>query len=300
MLVAALFSLFGGASSAADRIALLISSNEAPFKETVAGFHDYLAKQGIQAAYDVYRLDSDAAKAGPAIQKVKAGGARIVFTVGSLATDAAVREIAEIPIVACLVLRPEGLRKAPNATGVALEFPLEIQIEWLRRVLPDASSVGVIYNPTENQKRVEAAARIAEQAGMRLEAQEVRAPQDIPAALNSLAKRAEVLWGIADSLTLSPQIAKNVLLFSFRNNIPLIGPSAAWVKAGAIYSLDWDYADLGAQCGDMAHRILTGTPPSAIPAAVPRKVLYSLNLFTAKQMKITLPEQIVRGAHTTY
>ena len=300
LIILALAVPWSDVACAGERIALLISSNEMPFNEAAAGFKDHLAKQGISVDYDVFALGGEAKKTGPSIKKIKAGGYRLVFTVGSLATDAATREIADIPIVACLVLRTDGLRTAPNATGVGLEFPLETQIEWLRRILPAMTTIGVIYNPAENGERVAAAARIAEQEGVRLEAEAARTPQDIPAALGRLARRADVLWGLADSLTLSPQIAKSLLLFSFRNSIPLIGPSAAWVKAGAIYSLDWDYGDLGSQCGDMALRILAGTHPAAIPVVAPRKVLYSLNLVTARQMRISLPEHIVRGAHQTY
>jgi len=299
-LVSTAVLLSGGAAMAGEKIALLISSNDAPYKAAVSGFNAYLAKQGIQAGYEVYTLDGEAAKAGPAVQKIKTSGSRLVFALGSLATDAVVKEVADIPIVACLVLRTDSLKNVPNATGVGLEFSFETQLEWLQRLLPQAKSVGVIYNPEENQKRIEHAARLAKKAGLRLEAQEVRTPQDVPAALNNLSKRADVIWGMADNLTLSPTIGKNVLLFSFRNNIPYIGPSATWVKAGALYSLDWDYEDLGAQCGEMAQKILGGAAPAAIPAGSPRRVLYTLNLFTARQMKITLPDELVRGARQTY
>lgn len=293
--------LFSGAPAMAnEKIALLISSNDAPYKAAVSGFNAYLEKQGVPAGYEVYTLDGDAAKAAPAVQKIKASGCRLIFALGSLATEAVVREVVDIPIVACLVLRTDSLKNAPNATGVGLEFTFETQLEWLQRLLPQAKNVGVIYNPEENQKRVEQASRLAKKAGLHLEAQEVRTPQDVPAALNNLSKRADVIWGMADNLTLSPTIGKNVLLFSFRNNIPYIGPSATWVKAGALYSLDWDYDDLGAQCGEMAQKILGGSAPAAIPAAAPRRVQYSLNLFTARQMKIALPDELVRGAHQTY
>jgi len=300
ILAAILFLALGRTARTEARIVLLVSSNEAPFKEADAGFREHLVRQGIQAEYEVYNLDGDAAKAGPAIQKIKAGGARLVVTHGSLATDAALRDITDIPIVACLVLRTDNLKKSPNATGVGLEFPLETQFAWMQKMLPEVMSIGVLYRPQENQKRVSAAAEIANKAGMRLEAREVNGPQDIPAALDTLSRRAEVLWGLADGLVLSPPIAKNILLFSFRNSIPLIGPSATWVKAGALYSLDWDYADLGAQCGEMAQKVLAGAAPSSLPAATPRKVLYSLNLNTARQMKIDLPEKLVRGARQTY
>jgi len=290
----------GGVASAGEKIVLLISLEEAPFKQTVAGFSNYLSQQGIQAGYEVYSLEGDAARVGPAIQKIKKSDAKLIFTVGSLATDAALKEITDIPIVAGLVLRTDNLRKAQNATGVGLEFPLETQLEWLQRFLPQAKSIGLIFNPDENQKRVEAAARIARKMGLKLESQEVHAPQDMPAALNNLSKRADVLWGLADNLALSPQIAKYILLFSFQNKIPFIGPSSTWVKAGALYALDWDYADLGAQCGELAHKALAGVPLSSIPPAAPRKVMYSINQFTARQLKIPLPEDLVRGAKLTY
>jgi len=300
VLTALLLLAVGRAARSGERIVLLVSSNEAPFQEATGGFRAYLDGQGIQAGYELLSLDGDPTKATPAIQKIKAGGTRLVVTIGSMATDAALKEITDIPLVACLVLRTDNLKKAPNATGVGLEFPLETQFAWLQKMLPDVRSVGVIYNPSENRKRIDAAAEIARKAGMRLEAYEVNAPQDIPAALDSLSRKAEVLWGIADSLILSPPIAKNLLLFSFRNSIPFIGPSATWVKAGALYSLDWNYADLGAQCGEMAQKILGGAAPSSLPPAAPRKVQYSLNLVTARQMKIDLPEQLVRGARQTY
>ena len=285
---------------AGSRIAVLISSNEAPFTETVTGFRDYLARQGVQADYAIERLDGDAAKTGPAVQRIKAGGASLVFTVGSAATDAAVKEIADIPIVACLVLRTENLKRSTNATGVALEFPVATQFEWIQRMLPEARSIGVLYNAGENQRTVHDAAEIAKKAGLTLEAERVRSPQDVPAALNRLSKRVDVLWGIPDSIMLAPPIAKNVLLFSFRNSIPFVGPSATWVKAGALYSLDWDYTDLGGQCGEMADRILRGAAPASLPAATPRKVRYTLNTVTARQMKLFFPDQLVRGAHQLY
>lgn len=286
--------------AADEKIAVLISANDAPFREAVTGFNDFLARQGYKAGYEVFPLDGDAGKAGQAIQKIRAGGARLVFTVGSLATDAAVKGITDIPIVACLVLRTDLLKRHGNATGVGLEFPVETQIAWMQRMLPRARTVGIIYNAAENQAKVDEAVAAAKWAGLRLEVEQVRSPQDVPAALNNLSRRVDLLWGLPDSIMLSPLIAKNVLLFSLRNSIPVVGPSAAWVKAGALYSLDGDYADLGAQCGEMAARVLEGARPAAIPASAPRKVQYTLNLYTAKQMRLSLSDQLLSGAHQTY
>jgi putative ABC transport system substrate-binding protein len=287
-------------ADAGAKIAVLVSYQDTPFGEALAGFQGHLHDKGVQADYEVYSLQGDAAQAREAVQKIKKSNVRLIFTLGSLATDAVIRDISDVPVVSCLILRADTLKKAPNATGVALEFPLEIQFSWLQRFLPDAGTIGVVYSPDENRNKIEAASRIAKSLSLKLEAREVRVPQDVPAALDVLSKKADVLWGVPDQLALSPQIAKHILLFSFRNSIPFIGPSSPWVKAGALYALDWDYADLGAQCGEMAQKVLGGISPSAIPPVSPRKVLYSVNLNTARQMKITIPDELIRGAHRTY
>jgi putative ABC transport system substrate-binding protein len=295
-----LLSSLAASALAAEKIAVLISSKDAPFEEAIKGFQGYLDRAAVQADYEVHRLDGSVAKAGQAVQAVKKSGVKLVLTLGSLATDAAVKEISDIPIIACMVLRSDGLKKYPNVTGVGLEFPLEVQASWLQVLVPTAKNVGVIYNAEENQKRIEAAGRIMQNMGLKLVAQEVRSPQDVVAALEGMAKKVDILWGVADAVAMTPHTAKNVLLFSIRNNIPLAGPAPTWVKAGALYSLEWDYADMGAQAGDMAVKVLKGAPPGAIPAAAPRKVYYALNLKTAQQMKITFSAQLIRGARATF
>ncbi len=304
MLFAVVLASIGAASSgqaaAADKIAVIVSSKEAAFEETLNGLKAHLSKEGVNAEYDVVQLESIAAKAGPAVQQVKKNSPRLVVTLGSLATDAAVHDIPDLPIVAALVMHQDSLKKAPNLTGVALEFPVEAQIQWIQSVLPHAKTVGVVYNPEENQKRVEAAGRVLSAKGMKLAAKEVRSQQDVTGAVEALAKQADVIWGIADSVAYAPQIARVVLLLTFKNSVPLIGLSPAWVKAGALCSLDWDYADMGAQAGDMVLKILNGGSPGTIAPASPRKLFYVLNLKTAQQMKITFSDKVLKNAHQTF
>jgi len=300
LILLALAGLYPGSAHAADRIALLISSDDAPYKEAVAGFNEYLNKQGMQPTYELINLAGDAAKAGAAIQKIRLGGFSLVFALGSLATDAVAREISDTPIVAGLVLRPESLRKSANLTGVSIEFPLELQFAWIQKMVPQAKTIGVVYSPEENGKKIEAAAKAAQKMGLKLETQEVRTPQEVPDVLDRLSKRAQVLWGLPDAVALSMQVAKPILLFSLQNSIPFAAPSSMWVKAGALYSLDCDYKDVGAQCGEMAVRVLRGASPGAIPPSSPRTVNYSLNMNTARQMKLSIPDDIVRGAKQTF
>lgn len=289
-----------GPSRAAERIAVLVSSSEQPFEDALAGFREALEKQGISADLELHHLSRDPSRAEAAVDAIRKNNTRLIYALGSLGTDAALQGVVDIPVVSCLILRQDRLPPGGNATGVVLEFPLKLQFERMKAILPNARTIGVMYNPRENESRVEEAARVAGSMGLELEAIEVDSPRDIPPALDALSKRVDALWGLADTTTLSPQLAKEILLFAFRNGIPFVGPSEAWTKAGALYSLDWDYRDLGAQCGEMAARILRGTPAAAIPPAPPRKAYYSLNLKTAEHIRVRLPVELVRKARKAY
>ncbi|MBM4256658.1 MAG: hypothetical protein FJ147_12275 [Deltaproteobacteria bacterium] len=109
-----------------------------------------------------------------------------------------------------------------------------------------------------------------------------------------------MLWGIADQTVLSPRTAEPILLFSFRNRIPFAGLSTSWAKAGALYALDRDYKDVGTQCGELALKILRGTPAGTLPPQTPRKVAYALNLKTAEHMKLSLPQPLIDGAQQVF
>jgi putative ABC transport system substrate-binding protein len=255
----------------------------------------------MQVDPEVYILkDATSQDALRALQNAGKKEIDLIFTLGTFATENAHAGESNIPIIFGLVLRSDRTIKSQRSSGVTLEFPLETQVEMLRRILPSAKTIGVLYNPKENQQTIERAARLCQKTGLSLDAQRVMVPQDLPSALNYMARRVDVLWGIPDPLVLNPQTAKQILLFSYRNSIPFIGISPEWVRSGALYSLEWDFRDIGAQCGDMALRILKGSPISTLPPLSPRKVLYSISAKTIKYMKVRVPEPVIRQAHRIY
>jgi len=101
-------------------------------------------------------------------------------------------------------------------------------------------------------------------------------------------------------VVLNRKTVKPLLLFSFRNKIPFIGVSAAWVKAGAFYALDRDYHDIGIQCGEMVNEILHGAAVETIPPAYPRNMPYSLNKKTARLMHMPIEQTLVDNAEKVF
>jgi putative ABC transport system substrate-binding protein len=136
--------------------------------------------------------------------------------------------------------------------------------------------------------------------GLKLVAREVEIPRALPDALESIAKDADLLWGLSDQVVLSPQTAEAILLFSLQHRLPVSGLTTSWTKAGALYSLDRDYSDLGAQCGELGLKILQGAKPGELPPILPRKVVYSLNLKTADHMRLDIPQSIIEGAQSVF
>lgn len=294
-------SLSPGSAVCGDlRIAVITSQDTLPYQDVATGFLEFLKKEGVVADFDHYGLSGNAGKASEVIRDIKKQPPRLILTIGTLATQTALREADGIPVVAGLVSNLDDLLKSKNATGVVLDFPFVTQFEWMHKLVPEIKIIGVLYNPKENQAKIDAAVQAAKKEGLTLLPKEVETPRALPDALESLARSVDLLWGINDQLVLSPQTAEAILLFSFRSVVPFAGLSSSWVKAGALYALDRDYKDLGAQCGELAIKILQGAKPNALAIVPPRRILYSLNQKTADHMKLEFSSSVIKNAQQVF
>jgi putative ABC transport system substrate-binding protein len=287
------------AATPPDAVVVLMSHDAAPHEQAVDGLRERLAlaDRRIGAVWD---LDGDEANAPGILAELRAAHPAVVVTIGSLATRVALAARLEAPVVAGLVPRAQGLRGVAGVTGVSLEIPVEVQLDWLKRMVPEATRVGVVYNARENATLVRALKAAAAARGLSLEDQAVTEPKEIPRGLAAACEDAHVLLGIADGVVLTSQTARQILLTSFRNRVPVVGPSESWVKAGALYALHWDYRDLGLQIGDLVMAVLSGRRPEDVPPATPRKILWSVNARTAEHMRITIPRALLDGAASVY
>jgi putative ABC transport system substrate-binding protein len=300
MWIAALMLLIAappGMAGDAQAIVVLVSQDAEPYRQALAGVEKALRQRKPNITVTAKHLAGDQNKAAEAVQEAMRQRALAVVTLGGVATQAAIRMPSRGPVVAGLVPTAASLKGGSGAiTGVVLEFSAETQFRWLRRFLPNSRTVGVLYNPAENKETVAAAASAAGRQGFTLDAVEVEDPRQLPTALEAIGKRVDVLLGLPDRLILTADTAKQILLLSFRNRVPFVGPSPSWAKAGALYALAWDYEDLGMQCGEMVDRIIQDGATASVAPVGPRKVLYAVNQRTAQHMRLELPEALLRGA----
>lgn len=283
---------------AENAVAVLLSHEAAPYQQTLEGFQARLAEQAGAIAYETWTVEQDE-RLAEALAHLEKKPPKLILALGTLATRAVVAQNYSVPVVSTLILDAADIKGA-NATGVSLEFPMDTQWRWFRRLLPKVRSLGVLFDPAGGRRRYRELEKLAGDERLELSPAETPTPEYLPEALKNLPSSLDALWGLGESRILSPQTAREILLYSFRNRIPFIGLSNSWVKAGSLYALDRDYRDLGQQCAEMAYAVLKGAPASSITPTTPRKVLYSINLKTAEHMKLEFSEEILRGAQEVF
>lgn len=278
-------------TSAAADILIVQSHDSVPYQQTLAGFQSALKSDYRELSYQTLVLSRNTENQllNGLMQQ---SSPKLLLTLGTPATRAALLQVKNTPIVAGLVLDTDELRHSLNATGVGLNFPAHLQWLWLQRLLPDARKIAVLYDPQQGLVQFQALQKQAQAVGVTLIQAPVVSAEDLPAVMQNLPPQLDALWAVDGASAYSAATVRELLLYSFRNRVPLIGLSAQWVKAGALYALDWDYQDLGAQAADLAKAILLkGIPPTSLSPLTPRKVRTVFNGKTAEHMRLPIEDR---------
>lgn len=282
----------------AKQVLIISNGNDGPYPQVIDGYKKALSKQ-LAATYTELLLEQLRADGSALGKEIHAHKPDLIFALGAEALGYAKQDNKAIPVVATLVLKEDALKSA-GVTGVSLAYPLNVQIQWLKKFFPKQAKVAVLFNSDENAKTVQALDKVAGSVGLELIPIPVESPKQLPDALQQLAKNSEILFAIPDDVAMSPKTAKEVLLASFRNRVPLIGLSDNWVKSGALYALSWDYDDLGRQCAVQSQKILNGQSILQVAPEAPRKLTYTINTKIAEHMNIEIPESLLKNAKALF
>ncbi|MBS0321621.1 MAG: hypothetical protein JSR18_13840 [Proteobacteria bacterium] len=196
-----------------------------------------------------------------------------IIALGNRASEAIGALAVGRPVVQCMVTTDASMA-FPAAERVSLVVPAQTQATWLRRLLPQARSVALLYTPRVTEGyATKIAAELAAQ-GYSAKIEPVASPSDLPVALHRIA-HADALLALPDPGIYSPELARGILLFSYRTRTPLVGYTQPWVQAGALYGFEWRYAEVGAYCATLALARLAPAPTTgalavAATAPVPR------------------------------
>ncbi|MFQ5700487.1 MAG: ABC transporter substrate-binding protein [Acidobacteriota bacterium] len=288
-------------------IGVVFSRDVAPYRQAMKGFEETLRASGLSYKAYPFFLDRTSLGAEKMIRRIRSKHPDLILTIGSNATRLVSRRIPDIPIVFSLVLPSSGksalheaIGGSNNVTGASMEIPIRAQFEKILDVLPNAKRIGVLYDPEVTGEIVKKASETAEALGVRLVAIRVSSREQVIAGAESVVRDVDVLWSVADSTVFFPQGLKQILLTTLRHRVPFVGLSPSFVKAGALLAFSVDYKDVGRQSAELAVRILSGERPGQIATTVPRAVTLSLNMNTAKRLRVHIGDEIKRSAQVYY
>ncbi|MBI3768729.1 MAG: hypothetical protein HY271_09580 [Deltaproteobacteria bacterium] len=296
VVLGALLSFAAGTVGAATPVVAIIkSSTLPPFEQATQAIVTMLRHDPLQPEVLTFDLGGEERNGLDVLGRVHAAHASLIITVGSLATAAATAHTIE-PVVFSMVLYPQqsGFHStaAHGITGASLDIPVDLQFRYLRRLLPTAKRVGVLFDPAETGSVIEAAKEAAPKHGFTLVAKALDERTSAVDALETLTQDVDLVWAVADSHVFTPQTTSALVLATLRRRVPLIGLSAAHVRAGALAALYCDYDDIGKQTAEAALRVLRGENAQDIPISSPRGIGLALNLHTAEHLGVQVAAEL--------
>lgn len=156
-----------------------------------------------------------------------------------------------------------GSTVPPRLSLLWSDPPLERQLRLSRILLPEARRIGVLYDEHSEflLKELREAAR---PLGLEIVSERWDDTSD-SRPLQHLLKNSDMLLGLDDPDLYNPKTAKNLLLSSYARQTALIGPNAAFVKAGSLASTYSDQGDWLAILNTLLDRPPTSWPRTYYP-----------------------------------
>lgn len=261
----------------------------------------YTEDKGLE--WEFQTAQGNTAIAGQIARKFVGDQPDVIVAIATPSAQAVVAATKRIPVVYAAVTDPVAAKLVPtmeasgtNVTGVSDQLRLEDQVELIRKVVPQAKNIGMVYNPGEANSVVvvERLRELLPKHGMSLV--EASAPRtvDVGAAARSLVGKVDVIYTSTDNNVVSAY--ESLVKVGNEAQIPLIASDTDSVKRGAIAAMGVDYYDMGKQAGRLVVRVLKGENPANIPSETSDKLQLYLNEPAARKQGVQLPESLLSSA----
>ena len=231
-----------------------------------------------------------------------------VLVIGSAAGALAAKNAGvTTPVVFVAVTDPLGhgiigslARPGGNITGASLAVGEGFSGKWvelLKETVPKVARVAVLRNPTHPVgevflREMQAAGRAL---GVRLQFFEARDSSELDSALSRTEKeRAGALVVTPDPLFSSQR--RRIVDFATRRRWPSMFFSGDYADDGGLMAYGPSIPDSYRRGAYYVDKILKGTKPADLPVEQPMKFELVINLKTAKQIGLTIPQSVLYRA----
>jgi putative ABC transport system substrate-binding protein len=206
--------------------------------------------------------------------------------------------IADNPVesgVVASLARPGG-----NLTGVT-DIAGELggkRIELLKETIPKVSRLALLVwipdgpGNIAERNEIESAARAL---GVKVQSVEIRGTNELESGFSAMTKAgANAFMGVTD--TRFGGNRQRIVELSAKHRLPGIYPERLFVEAGGLMSYGTNRAEWRRRVAYYVDRIVKGTKPADLPVEQPTKFELVINLRTAKQIGLTIPQSVLYRA----
>ncbi len=259
---------------------------------TREGFVDELAKQGYVEGKNI-EIDLQNAQGEQrnlkTISQQLAESSDVVLAIATPSAQSLANTTQTTPVIFSAVTDPVSAklvesREHPggNVTGTSDQSSdaISTQINLIKKVLPKAKTIGILYTQSEPNSVVQKdeAKRLLEEKGFTVVEKTILDSNNVKAAAESLMAEVDMVFVPTDNIISSTM--ETVKQVSIKHKVPVFGGSTEMVAVGGLYNYGTNYEELGRQTARMLIRVLKGEKPENIAVELPEK----LELHTNKEI----------------
>lgn len=271
------------------------------------GIIDELRELGFSdLTFDVQNANGDISTAASIATKFHTDGVRLAVGIATPTSQALVNAITTIPVVYSAVTNPveAGLVDSfdagrGNVTGLSDMTPVAAQFDLIQDVI-GARTVGHVFASGEaNAVSLAGMAReAAAERGMEFVEATVVNSSEVRAAVQSVARRVDVLYVSTDNTVVSALAAVTDVATAAGLPVVLADATSA-MDGGVVLALGFDYYKLGRATGRLVADILNGADPASIPTQFmtdPSDLNLLVNLDVAADLGLDIPADLLAEA----
>ena len=259
---------------------------------TREGFVDELAKQGYIEGENI-EIDLQNAQGEQrnlkTISQQLAESSDVVLAIATPSAQSLANTTQTTPVIFSAVTDPVSAklvesREHPggNVTGTSDQSSdaISTQINLIKKVLPKAKTIGILYTQSEPNSVVQKdeAKRLLEEKGFTVVEKTILDSNNVKVAAESLMAEVDMVFVPTDNIISSTM--ETVKQVSIKHKVPVFGGSTEMIAVGGLYNYGTNYEELGRQTARMLIRVLKGEKPENIAVELPEK----LELHTNQEM----------------
>ena len=159
-----------------------------------------------------------------------------------------------------------GKKDNRKVSAIFLDTSPVRQLELIRLLLPQAKRVGAVLGNV-SLKEKEPLRISARDKGLFLQAELAQRDTELYAVLKSVLSDSDVFLAVPDPVVINASTAQNVLITAFKSQVPVIGYSANYVKAGALAAVFSSPTQIGLETGQVinAYQRTNNLPAPKLP-----------------------------------